>query len=425
MEEAAHSRIFSFIQSGLFLLLLLLLLAFNKGPTLLYGSLSLVLLIAYHLIIDYRYTTSRLVSSGLINAYVAVYLLLCALVVWCTKVPGQDESHFWIVYFLPITIAAAHLRLRGTLVTCTVAMALFIAHLPPHMYLDPRERVEELPELIGFGIMFFLVGILVQTFARQNRYQLELKQQLNDKLLENQQHLRDSLERLQTAEESLRTKERLASLGEMSAGIAHEIRNPLGIISSSAQLLDREVANAGARQLLEIIQEESTRLNGLITEFLTFGRQLEPQRQPSDLAALIERVLDSLQNAAKQKGVALDFARECSSCTASVDADMIQQVLLNLLLNALEATGPGGRVHVVLQESPESLDIVVSDSGTGIHAENLAKVFDPFFTTKSEGTGLGLANAYKIMESHGGSLRVLSQVGQGSTFTASFPLEIS
>ena len=425
MEETTHSRTFALIQSGLFLLLLLLLIAFGKGPPLIYGSFSLVLLIAYHLIIDYRFTTSRLVSSGLINAYVAVYLFLCALVVWNTKVPGQDESNFWIVFFLPITVAAAHMRLRGTIVTCTVALVLFIAHLPPRMYLNHKERVQELPELIGFGIMFFLVGILVQTFARQNRLQLALKQQLNDKLLENQQHLKDSLERLETAEESLRTKARLASLGEMSAGIAHEIRNPLGIISSSAQLLDREVANKEARQLLEIIQEESTRLNGLITEFLTFGRQLEPHRQPCDLAALVSRILDSLQNAAQQKGITFDLDLECVTSLASVDADMMQQVLLNLLLNALEATAPGGRVRVALQRYPECLDIVVGDSGCGIPAENLSRVFDPFFTTKSGGTGLGLANAYKIMESHGGSLKVVSRAGEGSTFTASLPLEIS
>jgi signal transduction histidine kinase len=211
----------------------------------------------------------------------------------------------------------------------------------------------------------------------------------------------------------------------MSAGIAHEIRNPLGIISSSAQLLDREVASAEARQLLDIIQEESSRLNGLITEFLTFGRQLEPQRQPCDLAALITRTMESLQNAAQQKGIDLDFTRHCSTCIASVDADMMQQVLLNLLLNALEATGPGGKVRVVLQQYPERLDIVVEDSGRGISAENLAKVFNPFFTTKSDGTGLGLANAYKIMESHGGSLTVASHVDEGSKFTASLPLETS
>lgn len=425
MEETTQTKFFAFIQSGLFLLLLLLLLSFNKGSTLIYGSLALVLLIAYHLIVDYRFTTSRLVSSGLINAYVTVYLFLCTLVVWSTRVPGHDESNFWIVYFLPIIIAAAHLKLRGTIVTCTAALLLFIAHLPSHMYLDPRKRAEELPELIGFGIMFFLIGILVQTFARQNRRQLALKQQLNDKLLENQQRLKDSLERLGTAEESLRTKERLASLGEMSAGIAHEIRNPLGIISSSAQLLDRQVATEEARQLLEIIQEESNRLNGLITEFLTFGRQLKPQRQLCDLAALIMRILESLQNAARQQNIDLGFDRKCSSCTASVDADMMQQVLLNLLLNALEATGPGGRVRVVLEQHAESLDIVVEDSGHGISAENLARIFNPFFTTKSDGTGLGLANAYKIMESHGGSLTVSSHVGEGSQFTASLPLENS
>jgi len=425
MNDVTYSRTFTFIQSGLFLLLLLLLLVFHKGPTLIYGGISLALLIAFHLFVAYRYTIAELVQSGFINLYVTTYILLCALVVWSTKVPKHEESPFWIVFFLPIIIASAHMKLKGTMVTCSVVLVLFVAHLPPHMYLNPKERVEELPELIGFGVMFFLVGILVQTFARQIRHQLSLKQELNDRLLDNQQHLKDSLARLEAAEESLRTKERLASLGEMSAGIAHEIRNPLGIISSSAQLLDRDVANADARQLLEIIQEESTRLNGLITDFLTFGRQLEPQRQNCDLEKLLLRSLEMVQTAAEQKGVTLDYQRHCAPCRANLDADMMQQVLLNLLLNALDATAAGGRVDVAVHERAGWLDIVVSDTGCGIPPEMLGKVFDPFFTTKSEGTGLGLANAYKIMEGHDGTLSVTSRPGEGSTFTASLPLEIS
>ncbi|MDT8440158.1 MAG: ATP-binding protein [Desulfuromonadales bacterium] len=423
MQEITHSRTFALIQSVLVLLLLLLLLAFKKGPTLLFGGLSLVALIAYHLWIDYRYTMERLVNSGLIRIHIAVYLALCSLVVWGTRVPDQDESPFWIVYFLPIIIAAAQLGLKGTLVTCSATLILFVVHLPPHMYLDPSVRIEELPELIGFGVMFFLVGILVQTFAQQLREQLALQRQLNQQLLQNQQRLKDSLYRLEAAEETLRTRERLASLGEMSAGIAHEIRNPLGIISSSAQLLERETATPDGRQLLDIIQEESLRLNGLITDFLTFGRQLEPQRQPCDLAALIARTLETLQSTAEQKEIVIEFHRRTLVCEAKIDADMIQQVLLNLLLNALDATPSGGKVSVTLRQQDQHLDMVVTDTGCGIPKEFLGKVFDPFFTTKSDGTGLGLANAYKIMESHHGSLSVISLPSKGSTFIASFPLE--
>ncbi len=368
-------------------------------------------------------TTARLASSNFTIIYIVIYLLLCTLVVWTTR--GDEESPYWIVYFLPIVIAASNLTFKATLTTCGAALLMFISHLPPRMYLGQKERVEEFPELFGFGLMFFMVGLLVYTFAHQYRQQLDLKQQLNERLLENQQNLKDSLGRLEVAEASLQTKERLASLGEMSAGIAHEIRNPLGIISSSAQLLEGEIANVDARQLLDIIQEESTRLNGLITDFLIFGRQLEPQRQSCDLATLVMRNLDHLQSTAEQKGVRLQFERYCESCEAFVDADMIQQVLLNLLLNALDATPTEGEIVVTVQRTDDHLKVLVQDNGCGIQPADQDRIFDPFFTTKSHGTGLGLANAYKILESHDGTLTVQSTPGEGSTFTVSLPVEES
>jgi signal transduction histidine kinase len=291
------------------------------------------------------------------------------------------------------------------------------------MYLQHQAQSEELPELLGFGIMFFLVGTLVQNFARRNRLQLEKTRQLNEQLLRNQQHLQDSLSRLESAEKSLRAKERLASLGELSAGIAHEIRNPLGIISSSAQLLEHEVSDPAAEQLLDIIQEESTRLNSLITDFLFFGRQLEPNLTDCDLGALISRDVDSLQSSAEHKGVSISFSNLCSPCLVQVDAAMIRQVLLNLLLNALDATDAGGNVTVTLREKDAQAQIMVADNGCGIPPEHREKVFDPFFTTKGGGTGLGLANSFKIIQSHGGELVLESAVGTGSCFTVQLPLK--
>jgi two-component system sensor histidine kinase HydH len=423
MEVINRFRPLTLIQSGFFLLLFMLLLFFGEGTSLIYGGGSFTLLIGLHLFVDYHMPTERLTSSGFTTAYVVVYLLLCTLVVWTTR--GNDESPYWIVYFLPIIIAASNLSLKATLTTCSATLLMFVSHLPPRMYLGHKERVEEFPELFGFGIMFFMVGILVYTFASQSRQQLDLKQRLNEKLLENQQNLKDSLARLEVAETSLRTKERLASLGEMSAGIAHEIRNPLGIISSSAQLLEGEIESMDARQLLDIIQEESARLNGLITDFLIFGRQLEPQRQNCDLATLVMRNLEHLRGTAEQKGVRLRFERRCKTCEACVDADMMQQVMLNLLLNALDATPAGGEVVVTVQRDNDCLEFSVQDDGCGIKPGDQEKVFDPFFTTKSHGTGLGLANAYKIVESHEGTLRVQSAPGAGSTFTVSLPVRNS
>ncbi|MBE0576268.1 MAG: hypothetical protein IH613_10260 [Desulfuromonadales bacterium] len=421
MEDINRFRALAMIQSSFFLLLFILLLLSGKGTSLIYGGSSFALLIGLHLFVDYRMTAARLASSKFIITYIIIYLLLCTLVVWTTR--GNEESPYWIVYFLPIVIAASNLGLKATLATCSAALLMFISHLPPSMYLVRKERIEEFPELFGFGIMFFMVGILVYTFAHQHRRQLDLKQQLNEKLLENQQNLKNSLERLEIAETSLRTKERLASLGEMSAGIAHEIRNPLGIISSSAQLLKNEIANVDAGQLLDIIQEESARLNGLITDFLIFGRQLEPQCQSCDLATLVMRNLEHLHSMAEQKRVRLRLERRCEACEAFVDADMMQQVVLNLLLNALDATTAEGEIVVTVQRTDDRLEVFVQDNGCGIQLADQEKIYDPFFTTKSNGTGLGLANAYKIVESHNGSLTVQSVPGEGSIFKISLPVE--
>lgn len=423
MDETNRLRSLTLIQSGFFLLLFILLLFFGKAEHLLYGGLSFALLIVLHLFIDHRLAAAQPASRKFVTVSVIVYLLLCTLVVWMTK--GEEESPYWIVFFLPIIIAASNLNLKATLATCSAALLLFIGHLPPHMYLTKKSLLEEFPELFGFGVMFFMVGTLVQTFANQYHRQLEQKQQLNVKLLENQRNLRDSLQRLEATEDRLRTKERLASLGELSAGIAHEIRNPLGIISSSAQLLEGEVTNADSRQLLDIIREESARLNGLITDFLIFGRQLEPQRQNCDLAALVERILERLRTTAEQKGVSLCFQRDCQNCEALVDVDMMQQVLLNLLLNALDATPSQGEITVIVTSAENRIEILVRDNGCGIQPALQEKIFNPFFTTKSHGTGLGLANAYKILESHDGSLTVHSVPGEGSTFTLSLPTEKS
>jgi len=419
MPESYRLRIVTLVQGGLFLSLLLLLLTFEHSGRFIIGGAAFTLLIGFHFYIDrdFRTLVNESPQRGVLS--VVLYLLLCTLVVWFTR--GEEESPLWIVFFLPIVVGASYFGFRGTLITCGAALLLFISHLPPRMYLQHQARVEEFPELLGFGVMFFLVGILIQDFAQQNRLQLNRTQQLNEQLLKNQKHLKQSLEQLETAEKTLKAKEKMASLGELSAGIAHEIRNPLGIISSSAQMLDTEFADQNARQLLDIIQEEATRLNGLITDFLFFGRQLEPQLCDCDLPVLIARDIESLRPIADEKGVGLTFDNRSKQSVERVDPAMIQQVLLNLLLNALEATESGGQVSILLRSEDTGFSIAVSDTGCGIPPENRDKVFDPFFTTKGNGTGLGLANSYKIIQSHGGELTLTSTVGQGSTFTLTLP----
>jgi len=410
-------------QSGTLILLLALLFLFDRGAHLMFGGVSFLLLGIYHLLTDHRYTPEQIRASGLLALHLTIYLLLCSLLIWTTT--GEEESPYWIVYSLPIAIAATNLGLLATLSICAAGFSLYGGIT--YYFLSSEKSIEEAPELLIFGLMLFTVGVLVQTFSEQNRRRLLQQRELNEKLLEQQQALKDSLARLEAAEESLRRQDRLAALGEMSAGIAHEIRNPLGIISSSAQLLDRQYSEpqAGARQLLDIIQEETARLNSLISDFLTFGRPALPVLRSLDLGAEARRAVEHCEAVARERSIRLLTELPEVPLRVPADSDMIQQVLLNLIFNALDASRPAGTVEVRLHATNGAACLDVHDRGCGIAPENLSKIFNPFFTTKEKGTGLGLANAHRIVEMHGGRLTVSSSPEEGTTFRITLPCQES
>jgi len=416
-----YSPVGRLTKSLILTLLIVLLCLFSKGEDLFLDALPFALLAGYHLVTDRRFTIEQIQSAGLMTAHVGVYLLLCTLIIWATT--GEEESVYWIVYFLPIAVAASNLNLRLTLLTCALAALLFFSQIPATLYLDPKQRHEELPEFLVFGITFFIVGLLVQSFSDSHRRQLAAEKDLNERLLANQTALKESLARLEAAEESLRRSERLAALGEMSAGIAHEIRNPLGIISSSAQLIDSKLAGTSdsVRQLLDIIQEESSRINGLVTDFIAFGRPAPPVPRPTDLRALLRRAADHVEGMARQQGTMLEVEEETTPLFAAVDGELMQQVLLNLLLNALAAVADDGLIRLRAYRDDARACLEVADNGRGISPDIQRKIFDPFFTTKDQGTGLGLANASRIVEAHGGDLRVRSTPGAGAVFTVCLP----
>jgi signal transduction histidine kinase len=417
-------RPISLVQSGTLVLLLTLLLVFAKGPNLFYGGLSLALLALYHFLTDHWHTSLEIKAAGLLFWHLLIYLLLCTLVIWATTT-AEEESLYWIVYLLPIAVAATNLGLFQTLLTCAAASLLYTALFPRPFFLNPELRAEEIPELVVFCLTFFLIGTLVQSFSEQRRLQTEDAEKLNRQLLDQQATLKESLQRLEAAEENLRRKERLAALGEISAGLAHEIRNPLGIISSSVQLLSQEErfsASSGG-DLLDIIQEETVRLNGLVTDFLLFGRPGQPNLRECDLGQIVERAVDHVRGMAEQKKAAIAARVPEQPLLAQVDPDMLRQVLLNLLLNAIDAVPPQGEIRVVLDLGAKGPTIDVHNTGPAIPEEFQSRIFDPFFTTKDKGSGLGLANAYKIIESHGGELTVASSPGQGTSFVISLPLK--
>jgi two-component system sensor histidine kinase HydH len=229
---------------------------------------------------------------------------------------------------------------------------------------------------------------------------------------------------VQALKKEIETSRRLASLGRLAAGIAHEIRNPLSSIKGFATYFkERYKDNQDDRNTAEVMIKEVDRLNRVISQLLDFARPLALQKKRVPIQAMVQHSLKMIERQAASGGVAIRADLAASLGEIDVDFDKVTQVLLNLYLNALEAMDQGGTLSVSCSEDAgnQGVKISVTDTGSGINEQNLEHIFDPYFTTKQTGTGLGLAIVHKIIEAHGGEVRVDSKVGRGTTVTLFLP----
>ena len=240
-------------------------------------------------------------------------------------------------------------------------------------------------------------------------------------------------DRSQRAESELKLlqSEKQASVGRLAAGVAHEINNPLtGVLTFTHMLLRREDINEEIREDLQTIADATERVRMIVKGLLDFSRQTKIEPEPTDLNTLIEQTIPLVDNQSLVKGVIFCFDAGKDIPLRTLDRSQIQSVLLNIILNAIDATDKGGHINIYTRLSAgprqtKTIEVEISDSGCGISPEHLDKLFDPFFTTKEvgKGTGLGLSVSQGIIERHGGTIRVQSTVGQGSIFTICFPLD--
>jgi two-component system, NtrC family, sensor histidine kinase HydH len=326
---------------------------------------------------------------------------------------GAIESPYYLVLLLPIVSTASYLGFTGTLISTIAAIGAYLSFLSS-LYIDWSQFVIDPEAMHVLAIRCLLpavAALLVNSLGEAIRTQSSRYKATAEQLAKAN---RDLLE----AEEAVRRSDRLAALGQLSAGLAHELRNPLGSIKGSADLLGRAVPkdNAMAVELAAIISSEVDRTNSLVTRFLDFARPLAPRREVTDIIPVIERA------ATRAK---VDPVRDFAAAVQPLplDAELMEQVFINLFSNAAQASEPGKPVTVRTREADGFLDIAVIDQGCGIPPDKLDSIFNPFVTTKQDGVGLGLAIVSKIVDGHGGRMKVESEPGQGSTFHVLLPVK--
>jgi len=351
---------------------------------------------------------------------VLLKILLATLLLAHTGAGPAINSSYFPIYFVPIVTAAVYFGMWATLGWTLLASAAYCSYLYPVWY-EYQPTAESL-ELLGIRILFFfLVAMVVNRFAVENRRQTRRYQALAEELAQTNSQLLK-------AQAEARRSERLAALGQLSAGLAHEIRNPLGVIKGSAEMLNQKLndSNPLASELAGYISSEVNRLSTLVTRFLNFARPLRAEVKPHSVGELLDHALKSVAELWQGGPVKIERQYEAELPPVPVDEGLFEQAFINLIQNAYEAMGEKGGVLQIgarqTNSGPGGVEIRVRDTGPGIPAEQREQIFNPFVTTKTTGVGLGLSIVSKIMDEHNGWLRLEDVPDGGACFVAFFPL---
>jgi len=329
--------------------------------------------------------------------------------------------------FAPGTLAiwaAMLFGVWGTLAATALAAAAYWSFLIPA--LQEYEITREAYGLLAIRILFFfLAAMVVNRFVVENRRQIKRYQELAETLAETNR-------RLEQAQAEARRSERLAALGQMSAGLAHEIRNPLGVIKGSAEMLHQKLgeANPLASELAGYISSETNRLSSLVTRFLDFARPLHAELVPQEITPVLEEALHAVSVTQKDGLVHVERHYEQDLPLVPLDEGLAEQAFVNLIQNAYDAMGSAGgtlRLTAAKAQSAnrEGVEVRIEDTGPGIPAELREQIFNPFVTTKKAGVGLGLSIVSTIIDGHHGTIRVEREAQgedqRGARFAIFFP----
>jgi signal transduction histidine kinase len=320
---------------------------------------------------------------------------------------------------LPVMSAATSFGLFGLIAAVVVADGAYLSLL---LFLGQNSEVapDQWPYIILNAATFPIAGFLCYELLEANRIAALRAQRAAEELAVANKQLRE-------AEAQVRRTERLAALGQLSAGLAHEIRNPLSTIKGSAEVLLKNVDANGAvaHELAGFISSEVDRTNALVTRFLDFARPLQLRMEKTEIAEVIDEAVAQVEKYTPPLDVSIYTNYSPDIPPFPMDRQLIERVLYNLILNAAQASPSEGSITVKTRQVGDTVEISVIDRGSGIAAKDRESIFNPFFTTKSSGVGLGLAIVSKIIDEHGGQITVESEPGAGSVFHVFLPFRES
>jgi signal transduction histidine kinase len=375
-------------------------------------------------------TEQHRARTGLRVALIAGAILLISAAHYFTDT--QNHLHhavFRRLYYLPIFVSALWFGLKGGLGASIASSVLYAPHILFQWKILPSMELEKYLEIILFNVVGVLTGLLAEIANRRR----DLYRKTSEELEGAYQDLQQRSAQLLRVEKKLRQSEKLSALGELSATVAHEVMNPLGSIKGAAEILKDDFPDGHEKHsFLAILVKEVDRLDRTVRNVLRFRSHERLARSSSDPNDLIETILTLTEGEAKSRGILLHRELAENKRDIRVDPDKIHQVFLNIVVNAIQAMPDGGRLTVtsrwmdaLMQDEPREGTAGVlckfEDTGIGIPEDAMASLFEPFHTTKEEGTGLGLVVAKRIVEAHGGTVRVRSKPGTGTCFEVWLP----
>ena len=345
-----------------------------------------------------RAAVSILIAASIVLVTVLHFLTPVDQVLW--------HEIYQRLYYIPIIAAALLFGLRGGLAASVFTTIIY----SPHIYLHWQHghfdySINQYAEIVIFNLVGGIMGALGDRLK-----QAQIRAELNA------EQRRQAYEELQQTFEQLLQAEKLSSLGELAAGIVHEVRNPLASIKGAVEILEDEIgADSPRREFAELAKTEIDRLDKLVGQFLRFARPATLAIEPNNLNGIIESVASLLQNQAVAQNVSIQLNLDANLPDVLADREQIKQVILNLAINALQSMPDGGNLSLRTFHRSSTCVAEIEDTGGGIVEKILPKIFDPFFTTKDKGIGLGLSVAHKIVSQHNGRLK-FRQGNDGAVF---------